>query len=117
MCNESSLTPCSPRRSEEDSPRRNCGVCRCRSPHKSIVELFAILENSERPVKITFLGFNYYGGPGDSTKTAEEQEWTVNIEITAPILFESVPLCRPHDEPMPQAVGDILRRLSDVCKN
>jgi hypothetical protein len=97
---------------------RNGGRITITDPEElpTIVEIMNALDRSYRTVKLTYLGWNYYFGPGDPSKTAEEQEWSVNIEIVAPISFDDAPMIRWHEEPVPQATKDLLARLTDVCQ-
>ena len=87
----------------------------------SIIEIMDVCERigaSGRSVCLTFLGQAYhYGTDGDPTKTADEVEANVKIEITAPISFDDALMIRWHEDPMPKATADLIQRLLTTCKN
>jgi hypothetical protein len=97
---------------------RNGGRITITNPEElpTIVEFMNVLDHSERTVKLTYLGWDYYFGPS-STPLGCDTEPEVNIEIASPSIgIEDAPTIRWHEYPVPPFTAELLQRLSDVCQ-
>jgi hypothetical protein len=87
----------------------------------SITEVMDVVEKigaSGRSVCLTFLGHTYHHGTGgDPTKTPDEVEADVKLEITAPIAFNDALMIRWHEDPMPKTTAALIQRLTRELGN
>jgi hypothetical protein len=82
----------------------------------SILEILNVINRSERKIKLTFLGFDYYDGPFDAKKLIDEQEPEAHVIATGPVSFDEAYVVRPEDDYIPAAAIEFLQQLTTVSK-